>query len=327
MQQRALGNSALRVSAIGLGCMPLSSGYAPADEAEALATLARALDLGVTFLDTADVYGGGHNEELVGRAISGRRDEVVLASKFGQVPQGDGTVQIDGRPDYVATACEASLQRLGVEAIDLYYQHRVDPDVPIEETVGAMARLVEAGKVRALGLSEAGAETLRRAQETHPISALQSEYSLWTRDPEPEILPACRELGISLVCFSPLGRGFLTGEVRRREDLSETDYRRTIPRFEQANFDDNLAQLAVLEDLAQAKHCSTAQIALAWLFAQGNDILPIPGTRKRDHLEDNAAALDVVLSAEELARLDQTFAGGAASGDRYKTAGLAMVNR
>jgi len=327
MQKRPLGNSALEVSAIGLGCMPLSSGYAPADEAEALATLTRALDLGVNFLDTADVYGAGHNETLVGQAIAGRRDEVVLASKFGQVPQGDGTVRIDGRPDYLAQACEASLKRLGVEVIDLYYQHRVDPEVPIEETVGAMARLVAAGKVRALGLSEAGAETLRRAQATHPISALQSEYSLWTRDPEPEILPACRELGISLVCFSPLGRGFLTGAVRRRDDLSETDYRRTIPRFEQANFDDNLAQLAVLEDLAGAKGCSTAQIALAWLLAQGDDILPIPGTRKRGHLEDNAAALELDLSADELAALDQAFASGAASGDRYKAAGLAMVNR
>ena len=327
MRRRPLGNSALEVSAIGLGCMPLSSGYAPADEAEALATLRRALDLGITFLDTADVYGGGHNEALVGRAIAGRRDEVVLASKFGQVPQDDGSVRIDGRPDYVAEACEASLQRLGVEIIDLYYQHRVDPDVPIEETVGAMARLVEAGKVRALGLSEAGAETLRRAQATHPISALQSEYSLWTRDPEPEVLPACRELGVSLVPFSPLGRGFLTGAVRKREDLSDGDYRRTIPRFDEANFDANLAQLAVLEDLARAKVCSTAQIALAWLLAQGDDIVPIPGTRKAAHLEDNVAALDLVLSADDLAKLGEAFAGGAASGDRYKPAGLAMVNR
>ena len=327
MQRRPLGNGALEVSAIGLGCMPLSSGYAPADEAEALATLRRALDLGMTFLDTADVYGGGHNEALVGRAIAGRRDEVVLASKFGQVPQDDGSVRIDGRPDYVAEACEASLERLGVEIIDLYYQHRVDPDVPIEETVGAMARLVEAGKVRALGLSEAGAETLRRAQATHPISALQSEYSLWTRDPEPEVLPVCRELGVSLVPFSPLGRGFLTGAVRKREDLSDGDYRRTIPRFDEANFDANLAQLAVLEDLARAKVCSTAQIALAWLLAQGDDIVPIPGTRKAAHLEDNVAGLDLVLSADDLAKLGEAFAGGAASGDRYKPAGLAMVNR
>ncbi len=219
------------------------------------------------------------------------------------------------------------MQRLGVEVIDLYYQHRVDPDVPIEETVGAMARLVAAGKVRTLGLSEAGAETLRRAHAAHPISALQSEYSLWTRDPEPEVLPACRELGVTLVCFSPLGRGFLAGAVRRCDDLSETDYRRTIPRFEQANLDDNLAQLAVLEDLAQAKGCSTAQIALAWLLAQGEDILPIPGTRKSDHLEHNAAALDLALSADELAALDQAFAGGAASGARYRPPGLAMVNR
>ncbi len=327
MQFRRLGNSALEVSAIGFGCMPLSSSYGASEEAAATATLRRALDLGVNLFDTADVYGAGHNETLIGRAIAGRRDEVVLASKFGQVPQGDGSVRIDGRPDTVAQACEASLQRLGVEVIDLYYQHRVDPEVPIEETVGAMARLVAAGKVRTLGLSEAGAETLRRAHAAHPISALQSEYSLWTRDPEPEVLPACRELGVTLVCFSPLGRGFLAGAVRRCDDLSETDYRRTIPRFEQANLDDNLAQLAVLEDLAQAKGCSTAQIALAWLLAQGEDILPIPGTRKSDHLEHNAAALDLALSADELAALDQAFAGGAASGARYRPPGLAMVNR
>lgn len=327
MQRRPLGNSALEVSAVGLGCMPLSSGYGPSDDAASLATLRHAFDLGITFLDTADVYGGGHNERLIGRAIADRRDEVVLASKFGQVPQGDGSVRIDGRPDYVTEACEASLQRLGVETIDLYYQHRVDPEVPVEETVGAMARLLEAGKVRALGLSEAGAETIRRAHATHPISALQSEYSLWTRDPEPEILPTCRELGISLVCFSPLGRGFLTGAVRRREDLSDNDYRRTIPRFEQANFADNLAQLAILEELADAKNCSTAQIALAWLLANGDDILPIPGTRKGDHLEDNAAAVKLVLSADERTVLDEAFAGGAASGARYRPAGLAMVNR
>jgi aryl-alcohol dehydrogenase-like predicted oxidoreductase len=327
MQKRPLGNSSLDISAIGFGCMPLSSGYGPADQAEALATLSRALDLGVTFLDTADVYGGGHNEELVARAIAGRRDEVVLASKFGQVPQGDGTVRIDGRPDYAARACEASLKRLGVERIDLYYLHRVDPDVPIEETVGAMARLVEAGKVRALGLSEAGAETLHRAQATHPISALQSEYSLWTRDPEPEVLPACRALGITLVSFSPLGRGFLTGTVRRREDLGETDYRRGVPRFEQANFEHNLAQLAALEKLARAKGCSTAQVALAWLLARGRDIVPIPGTRKAAHLEDNVAALELRLTADEQAELDEAFAGGAAAGARYKPAGLAMVNR
>ncbi len=327
MQKRPLGNSALEVSAIGLGCMPMSSGYGPSDEAAALATLRHALDLGVNFLDTADLYGGGHNERLVGQAIAGRRDQVVLASKFGQVPQGDGSVRPDGRPEYVIQACEASLARLGVETIDLYYQHRVDPEVPIEETVGAMAGLVEAGKVRALGLSEAGAETIRRAHATHPISALQSEYSLWTRDPEPEILPTCRQLGIALVCFSPLGRGFLTGALRRREDLSENDYRRTIPRFEQANFDDNLAQLAVLEIIAKSKGCSTAQIALAWLLARGDDILPIPGTRKREHLEDNAAALELVLSGDEFTALDEAFAGGAASGARYRPAGLAMVNR
>ncbi len=327
MQKRKLGNSALEVSAIGLGCMPMSSGYGPADDEESLATLRRALDLGITLLDTADIYGDGHNERLVGRAIAGRRDEVVLASKFGQVPKAEDGRRVDGRPAYVVRACEASLQRLGVEAIDLYYQHRVDPAVPIEETVGAMAGLVAAGKVRALGLSEAGAETIRRAHATHPISALQSEYSLWTRDPEAGALPTCRDLGITFVCFSPLGRGFLTGTLRRREDLGESDYRRGVPRFEAANFDANLAQLAVLEGLAGARGCSTAQIALAWLLARGDDLVPIPGTRKTAHLEDNAKAVDLVLSAEDLAKLDEAFAGGAAAGARYRPASLAMVNR
>ncbi len=326
MQRRKLGNSALEVSAIGLGCMPMSSGYGPADDKESLATLRRALDLGVTFLDTADIYGDGHNEALVGRAIAGRRDEVVLASKFGQVPNAEDGRRVDGRPDYMARACEASLQRLGVETIDLYYQHRVDPDVPIEETVGAMAGLVAAGKVRALGLSEAGAETIRRAHATHPISALQSEYSLWTRDPEAAVLPTCRELGITFVPFSPLGRGFLTGTLRRREDLGESDYRRGVPRFEAANFDANLGQLAVLEDLAGAKGCSTAQIALAWLLGRGDHIVPIPGTRKTAHLADNARAVELVLSADERAALDQAFAGGAAAGARYRPAALARVN-
>jgi aryl-alcohol dehydrogenase-like predicted oxidoreductase len=327
MQRRKLGNSALEVSAIGLGCMPLSSNYGPADDAVSLATLGSALDVGVTFLDTADIYGDGHNERLVGRAIAGRREEVVLASKFGQVPKDADGRRVDGRPDYARRACEASLARLGVEVIDLYYLHRVDPQVPIEETVGAMADLVAAGKVRTLGLSEAGAATIRRAHAIHPISALQSEYSLWTRDPEPEILPTCRELGITFVPFSPLGRGFLTGSVRRREDLREGDYRHGIPRFQDDNFDANLAQLAVLEKVARAKGCTTAQLALAWLLAQGDDIVPIPGTRTASHLADNAKAVDLVLSADELARLDEVYAGGAASGARYRRSSLALVNR
>jgi aryl-alcohol dehydrogenase-like predicted oxidoreductase len=326
MQRRKLGNSALEVSAIGLGCMPLSSNYGPADDQESLATLHRALDLGITFLDTADIYGDGHNERLVGQAIAGRRGEVVLASKFGQVPKSDRPARVDGRPDYVSRACDASLERLGVETIDLYYLHRVDPEVPIEETVGAMAALVAAGKVRALGLSEAGAATIRRAHATHPVSALQSEYSLWTRDPEPEILPTCRDLGITFVPFSPLGRGFLTGTLRRPEDLDESDYRRGVPRFEAANFDANLAQLAVLQDLARAKGCATAQLALAWLLARGKDVVPIPGTRKRAHLEDNVEAVDLVLSADELATLDEAYARGAAAGARYRPAALARVN-
>ncbi len=326
MRRRKLGNSDLEVSAIGLGCMPLSSGYGAADESESLTTLHRALDLGVNFLDTADLYGDGDNERLVGRAIAGRREEVVLATKFGQVFGGDGGRRVDGRPDYVKRACEASLARLGVEAIDLYYQHRVDPEVPIEETVGAMGELVAAGKVRALGLSEAGAETIRRAHQTHPIAALQSEYSLWTRDPEAEVLPTCRELAIALVCFSPLGRGFLTGALRRREDLDENDYRQGIPRFEAANFEANLAQFAALEAVAKAKGRSTSQVALAWLLARGDDLVPIPGTRKAAHLADNAEAVDLVLSAADLAALDEAFAGGAAAGARYRPAGLARVN-
>ncbi len=327
MHYRRLGHSTLEISAIGLGCMPFSSGYGPSDDEAALATLAHALDRGLNFLDTADIYGGGHNERLVGRAVAGRRADVVLASKFGQVPRASGPNGLDGRPEYLARACDASLERLGVETIDLYYQHRVDPEVPIEETVGAMARLVEAGKVRALGLSEAGAATIRRAHAIHPISALQSEYSLWTRDPEPEILPLCRELGITFVPFSPLGRGFLTGSLRRREDLAADDDRRGVPRFEEANFDANLAQLAEIEALAAARRCSPAQVALAWLLSRGENIVPIPGTRKRAHLDDNLAALDLSLSEAELAGLERAYAAGAAAGKRYKPHGLAMVNR
>ncbi len=330
MLTRPLGNSAIEVSALGLGCMPLSASYGPANEAEALATLGRAIELGAAFLDTADVYGNGHNEELVGRAIRGRRDRVVLASKFGQVPQADGRLRADGRPAYVARACEASLRRLGVETIDLYYLHRIDPRTPIEETVGAMARLAEAGKVRALGLSEAGAATIRRAHAVHPISALQSEYSLWTRDPEAEILPTLRELGITLVAFSPLGRGFLTGTVRGREDLDADDYRRGVPRFESANLARNLEQLAVIEAIAATRGhvpapVTPAQVALAWLLARGADVVPIPGTRTRAHLEANLGAIELALDETELARLDAAFTAGAAAGARYRPRSLAMT--
>lgn len=327
MRTRRLGNSTLQVSAIGLGCMPMSSGYYESDDAESAATLERAIELGISLLDTADIYGRGHNEELVGRAVRSRREQVVLASKFGQVAKPEGGIRIDGRPDYVARACEASLKRLGVEVIDLYYLHRVDPETPIEETVGAMARLVEAGKVRALGLSEAGAETIRRAHAVHPISALQSEYSLWTRDPEAEVLPVVRELGITFVPFSPLGRGFLSGTIRDPGAIAESDYRRDLPRFQAAALERNLQQLAVLEDVAEAKGCTPAQAALAWLLAQGDDVVPIPGTSRRRHLEENAAAVEIALDESEQRRLDEGFGGGATSGARYPPAGLATVNR
>ena len=325
MPTRRLGNSDLQIPAIGLGCMPLSHGYGESDETEAMATLKRAIELGAGFLDTADIYGKGHNESLVGRALKGRRDRVVLASKFGQVPEGGERPRIDGRPDYVARACDASLARLGVETIDLYYLHRVDPEVPIEDTVGAMARLVEAGKARALGLSEAGAQTIRRAHAVHPISALQSEYSLWTRDPEGEILPVVRELGITFVAFSPLGRGFLTGAVQGAGALADKDYRRGLPRFQADEMERNLAQLSVVEDIARAKGATPAQVALAWLLSRGEDVVPIPGTRKRAHLEANLAALDLKLDTGELARLEAAFAGGATAGARYPAAALGQV--
>ncbi len=328
MPKRALG-AGLEVSAVGLGCMGMSEFYGPADEAESIATLHRALDLGMTFLDTADMYGYGDNETLVGRAVRGRRGEVVLATKFGVVrDRANPTARgISGRPEYVRAACEASLRRLGVDVIDLYYQHRVDPATPIEDTVGAMADLVREGKVRFLGLSEAGADTLRRAARVHPIAALQTEYSLWTRDPEDGILAACRELGIGFVAYSPLGRGFLTGRFRRFEDLPADDFRRMSPRFQGDNFGKNLELVRHIEALAQKKGCTPSQLALAWLLAQGPDIVPIPGTKRRRYLEENAGALAVTLAADELAEIDRIAPKGVAAGLRYPAAAMAWVNR
>ena len=319
MEHRALGTQGLTVSAEGLGCMGMSEFYGSADESEAIATIHHAIELGVTFLDTADVYGPHTNEQLVGGAIADRRDEVVLATKFGIVrdrndPRARG---VNGRPDYVLNACDASLRRLGLEHIDLYYQHRVDPDVPIEETVGAMASLIDAGKVRFLGLSEASAETIRRAHDVHPISALQSEYSLWSRDPEDEILPVLRELGIGLVAYSPLGRGFLTGQIKTPADLGEDDFRRHSPRFQGENFTRNLELVDRVTEIAREKGCSPGQLALAWVMAQGEDVVPIPGTKRRRYLEENVEAAEVSLSADDLARIDEAAPAGSAAGERY----------
>jgi aryl-alcohol dehydrogenase-like predicted oxidoreductase len=318
MEKRTLGSEGLEVSALGLGCMGMSEFYGSADEGEAMETIRRAVELGVSFLDTADMYGPFTNEKLVGKAIAGRRDEVVLATKFGNVrgPAGE-RLGVRGDPDYVRESCEASLQRLGVETIDLYYQHRVDPDVPIEETVGAMAELVEQGKVRRLGLSEAAPETVRRAHATHPIAALQTEYSLWSREPEDEILPALRELGIGFVPYSPLGRGFLTGRFRSREDLPEDDFRRDSPRFQSENFERNLELVSRVEEIAAEKDVTAGQLALAWVLAQGDDLVPIPGTKHRGYLEENVGAVEVELSEEDLRRIDEAAPLGAASGDRY----------
>jgi len=328
MEKRALGRQGLKVSALGLGCMGMSEFYGAGDEAESIATIHRALDLGLDFLDTADVYGPHLNEELVGRAIKGKRDRVVLATKFGIVrdPANKMLRGINGKPDYVRAACDASLKRLGVDTIDLYYQHRVDPQTPIEDTVGAMAELVRAGKVRYLGLSEAGSATLRRAMAVHPISALQSEYSLWTRDPEDGVLATCRELGIGFVPYSPLGRGFLTGEIRRFEDLAEDDYRRFSPRFQGENFQKNLDLVGRVQALAEAKGCSAAQLALAWVLAQGRDVAPIPGTKRRKYLEENLGALEVRLSADDLRHIDEVAPAGAAAGPRYPEFMMAFVN-
>jgi aryl-alcohol dehydrogenase-like predicted oxidoreductase len=305
----------------------MSEFYGKSDEAESIATIQRALDLGVDFLDTADMYGVGRNEELVGRAIRGRRDRVVIATKFGIVRSTDGArLGISGKADYVRSACEASLRRLGVDAIDLYYQHRVDPKTPIEETVGAMAALVEEGKVRHLGLSEAGAATIRRAHAVHSITALQTEYSLWSRDPQDEILPVCRELGIGFVPYSPLGRGFLTGQIKRFEDLAADDFRRMNPRFQGENFEKNLELVRRVESLARAKGCLPSQLALAWVLAQGDDMVPIPGTTRRKHLEENVGALDVSLTAADLSSIDEAAPKGVAAGERYTAEGMRAVN-
>ena len=324
MENRTLGT--LEVSAPGLGCMGMSEFYGTADEGEAIATIHRALELGINFLDTADMYGPFTNEQLVGRAIAERRDQVVLAMKFGNERNPDGSwVGINGSPEYVHKACDASLERLGVDHIDLYYQHRVDLDTPIEETVGAMKELVEAGKVKHLGLSEAAPATIRRAHAVHPITALQSEYSLWTRDIEDEILATVRELGIGFVAYSPLGRGFLSGQIKSIDDLAETDFRRNHPRFEGENFQHNLDLVAQVQEIAAEKGVTPSQLALAWVLAQGDDIVPIPGTKRVRYLEENAAAADLTLSADDLVRLEEAFPKGATAGDRY--ANMSTVNR
>ena len=327
MKKRTLGKD-LEVSEIGLGCMGMSAAYGASDETESLATIDRALELGVNFLDTADAYGA--NEELVGKALKGRRDKFVLATKFGIVrpPGNPYAISVNGKPEYVKTACEKSLKRLQIETIDLYYLHRVDPDTPIEETVGAMANLVEEGKIKHIGLSEASAETLRRAAKVHPVTALQSEYSLWTRDPEDNgVLATCRELNIGFVPYSPLGRGFLSGEFKRFEDLAAGDSRRNNPRFQGENFAKNLKLVEKLKEIANEKNVTTSQLALAWVLAQGEDVVPIPGTKRRRYIEENAAATDIVLTIEDLAALEAVFPKDPASGTRYPEAMMASVNR